>query len=89
MMIQVGIIGGAGYTAGELIRLLLKHPKVSIDFVYSTSSAGMLISDVHQDLIGETTLCFSDQIHPNIDVLFLCLGPGNSKVFLEKSEPTA
>ena len=83
-MIQVGIIGGAGYTAGELIRLLLKHPKVSIDFVYSTSSAGMLISDVHQDLIGETTLCFSDQIHPNIDVLFLCLGHGNSKVFLEK-----
>ena len=90
-MIQVGIIGGAGYTAGELIRLLLKHSKVRIDFVYSTSSAGKLISDVHQDLVGDTTLCFSDHIHPNIDVLFLCLGHGNSKAFLEKhcfSDPT-
>ena len=82
-MIQVGIIGGAGYTAGELIRLLLNHPNASINFVYSTSSAGRFLSSVHQDLVGETELKFSDQIDPNIDVLFLCLGHGNSKAFLE------
>lgn len=82
-MIQVGIIGGAGYTAGELIRLLLNHPSASINFVYSTSSAGRFLSSVHQDLVGETELKFSDQIDPNIDVLFLCLGHGNSKAFLE------
>ena len=82
-MIQAGIIGGAGYTAGELIRLLLNHPNASINFVYSTSSAGRFLSSVHQDLVGETELKFSDQIDPNIDVLFLCLGHGNSKTFLE------
>ena len=82
-MIQAGIIGGAGYTAGELIRLLLNHPNASINFVYSTSSAGRFLSSVHQDLVGETELKFSDQIDPNIDVLFLCLGHGNSKAFLE------
>ncbi len=82
-MIQVGIIGGAGYTAGELIRLLLNHPNASINFVYSTSSAGRFLSSVHQDLVGEKELKFSDQIDPNIDVLFLCLGHGNSKAFLE------
>ncbi len=85
-MIQVGIIGGAGYTAGELIRLLLNHPKVVINFVYSTSSAGRPLSAIHQDLLGETSIQFSDQINPNIDVLFLCLGHGNSKAFLEAHE---
>lgn len=84
-MIEVGIIGGAGYTAGELIRLLLNHSKVRLSFVYSTSSAGQLLSAVHQDLIGETKLKFSDTINPNIDVLFLCLGYGHSKVFLEQN----
>lgn len=84
-MIKVGIIGGAGYTAGELIRLLLNHSKVNIDFVYSTSNAGNLISDVHQDLVGDCKLKFTNSINFNIDVLFLCLGHGNSSQFLEKN----
>ena len=81
-MIKAGIIGGAGYTAGELIRLLIFHPEVSIDFVYSTSNAGNKISAVHQDLVGSTNLVFSAQINPNVEVLFLCLGHGNSSSFL-------
>ena len=85
-MIQVGIIGGAGYTAGELIRLLLNHSKVSINFVYSTSNAGNKVSKVHQDLIGSTDLEFTSEINPDVDVLFLCLGHGNSKAFLEKNQ---
>ncbi|TBV24940.1 N-acetyl-gamma-glutamyl-phosphate reductase [Meridianimaribacter sp. CL38] len=80
-MIKAGIIGGAGYTAGELIRLLINHPVVNIDFVYSTSNAGNTIGKVHQDLIGED-LEFSNKINPKVDVLFLCLGHGNSKAFL-------
>lgn len=82
-MINVGIIGGAGYTAGELIRLLLNHPKANLNFIYSTSNAGNKIYKVHQDLIGSTELEFSSTINPNVDVLFLCLGHGNSKAFLE------
>ena len=82
-MIQAGIIGGAGYTAGELIRLLLHHPAAAIRFVYSTSNAGNPLSDVHQDLLGETTQKFTNEIIPDVDVLFLCLGHGNSKAFLE------
>ncbi|MGJ8591957.1 MAG: N-acetyl-gamma-glutamyl-phosphate reductase [Aquaticitalea sp.] len=82
-MKQVGIIGGAGYTAGELIRLLLHHKKVKINFVYSTSNAGNYVNSVHQDLVGSTDLKFTKKINPNIDVLFLCLGHGNSKTFLE------
>lgn len=82
-MIQVGIIGGAGYTAGELIRLLIHHRKVEISFVFSTSNAGNKISDVHQDLVGSLDLSFTDTINSNVDVLFLCLGHGNSKKFLE------
>jgi len=85
-MKQVGIIGGAGYTAGELIRLLLNHSEASIDFVYSTSNAGNKVNKVHQDLIGSTDLEFTSQINPNVDVLFLCLGHGNSKAFLETNE---
>ncbi|GAB5564158.1 MAG: N-acetyl-gamma-glutamyl-phosphate reductase [Winogradskyella sp.] len=83
-MIQAGIIGGAGYTAGELIRLLLNHDAVEINFVYSTSNAGNALSAVHQDLVGTANLKFSDTINSNVDVLFLCLGHGNSKSFLEK-----
>lgn len=83
-MIQAGIIGGAGYTAGELIRLLLHHPAADIRFVYSTSNAGNLLSDVHQDLLGETEQEFTSEINTEVDVLFLCLGHGNSKAFLEK-----
>ncbi|NJX15888.1 N-acetyl-gamma-glutamyl-phosphate reductase [Tamlana crocina] len=80
--LQVGIIGGAGYTAGELIRLLINHPQAEINFVFSTSNAGNKISKVHQDLIGSLDLEFTDTVNPNIDVLFLCLGHGNSVKFL-------
>jgi N-acetyl-gamma-glutamyl-phosphate reductase len=81
-MIQVGIIGGAGYTAGELLRLLVNHPETNINFVYSTSNAGNKISSVHQDLLGDLDIAFTDTINPNVDVLFLCLGHGNSVKFL-------
>lgn len=85
-MIKVGIIGGAGYTAGELIRLLMNHSKASIDFVFSTSQAGKLVSHIHQDLAGFTALEFSSDINAEVDVVFLCLGHGNSKAFLEKNK---
>ncbi|MCF7567112.1 N-acetyl-gamma-glutamyl-phosphate reductase [Sabulilitoribacter arenilitoris] len=81
-MINVGIIGGAGYTAGELIRLLINHPEVEIDFVFSTSNAGNNITKIHQDLVGSLELKFTDTVNPNVDVLFLCLGHGNSVKFL-------
>ncbi|MEN8777280.1 MAG: N-acetyl-gamma-glutamyl-phosphate reductase [Polaribacter sp.] len=80
--LEIGIIGGAGYTAGELIRLLLNHPKTNINFVYSTSNAGNKLHQVHQDLIGNTEINFTSEINKNIDVLFLCLGHGNSTAFL-------
>lgn len=83
-MINVGIAGGAGYTAGELIRILLYHPEVQITSVLSTSSAGQLVSDVHQDLVGTTDISFTNQLDTNLDVLFLCLGHGNSRKFLEQ-----
>ncbi len=88
-MLQVGIIGGAGYTAGELIRLLMHHPKTKINFVYSTSNAGNNISAIHQDLVGSTKMKFTDTINSNVDVLFLCLGHGNSTAFLEKNSFSA
>ena len=84
-MIQVGIIGGAGYTAGELVRLLINHPHAEINFVYSTSNAGNKISKIHQDLIGSLELEFTDTINPEVDVLFLCLGHGNSVKFLSEN----
>ena len=84
-MLEIGIIGGAGYTAGELIRLLLNHKKANLNFVYSTSNAGNKIYKVHQDLIGSTDLEFSSEINTEVDVLFLCLGHGNSKAFLKKN----
>ena len=83
-MIKAGMIGGAGYTAGELIRLLLNHNQVNIDFVYSTSNAGNKIHKVHQDLVGTTEMEFTSEINAKVDVLFLCLGHGNSKTFLEQ-----
>ena len=83
--LEVGIIGGAGYTAGELIRLLLNHPKTNINFVYSTSNAGNKLYKVHQDLIGSTEINFTSEINSEVDVLFLCLGHGNSTAFLEKT----
>ena len=83
-MIKAGIIGGAGYTAGELIRLIINHPEVSLDFVYSTSNAGNKIHAVHRDLIGDLELNFVQKINPEVDILFLCLGHGNSKNFLKE-----
>lgn len=81
-MIEIGIVGGAGYTAGELIRLLVHHPKVNINFIYSTSNAGNQISNVHEDLIGTTQMSFANTVNPEVDLVFLCLGHGNSKAFL-------
>ena len=84
-MLKAGIIGGAGYTAGELIRLLMHHPAVKIDFVFSTSNAGNKIYAVHQDLVGQTEQSFSDTINSKVDVVFLCLGHGNSTSFLKNN----
>lgn len=87
-MITTGIIGGSGYTGGELIRLLLNHPAVSIDFVYSTTKAGQALSTAHPDLLGSTDLKFSGTVNLQVDVVFLCLGHGNSTQFL-KDHPFA
>lgn len=84
-MINVSIAGGTGYTAGELLRILLRHPEVNIESVISTTSVGMSVSDVHRDLLGETDLIYSDTFN-NPDVIFLCLGHGLSREFLEKNE---
>ncbi|WP_113651246.1 N-acetyl-gamma-glutamyl-phosphate reductase [Pedobacter namyangjuensis] len=85
-MIKAGIIGGAGYTGGEMLRILVNHPDVEIAFVNSTSNAGNLISDVHTDLVGDTDLRFTNEILQNIDVLFLCVGHGDAKKFLEAND---
>lgn len=82
-MISIGIIGGSGYTAGELLRLLANHPQAQIDFVYSTTNAGSPIASVHQDLFGTVDVNFSDVVNPSVDVVFLCLGHGKSISFLE------
>ncbi|QBA65041.1 N-acetyl-gamma-glutamyl-phosphate reductase [Muriicola soli] len=82
-MIKAGIIGGSGYTGGELIRLLLHHPSATLDFVFSTTRAGTSISETHTDLLGTTTLKFTDKVNPDADVIFLCLGHGNSTQFLQ------
>ena len=81
--IRVGIVGGAGYTGGELIRLLLHHPNVEITFIHSTSNAGKMIYEVHHDLTGDTAIRFTHEISNTIDVLFLCLGHGEARKFLE------
>ncbi|MCK5731179.1 MAG: N-acetyl-gamma-glutamyl-phosphate reductase, partial [Draconibacterium sp.] len=74
-MIKIGIIGGAGYTAGELLRILLNHPDAEIGFVQSSSNAGNLISDIHIDLLGETDLIFTEKMpFGKADVIFLCMG---------------
>ncbi|WP_196885395.1 N-acetyl-gamma-glutamyl-phosphate reductase [Aureivirga sp. CE67] len=81
-MKKVGIVGSSGYVAGELIRLLINHPNVEIDFLFSHSNSGKKVGEIHQDLLF-SDLKFSSEINPNIDVLFLCLGHGNSKKFIE------
>jgi N-acetyl-gamma-glutamyl-phosphate reductase len=80
--IRVGIIGGAGYTGGELIRILLNHPNAEIAFVQSKSNAGNPLSKVHEDLVGETDILFSAEHHFDIDVLFFCAGHGEAKKFV-------
>jgi len=85
-MIKVGIIGGAGYTAGELIRILLNHPETEIGFVQSTSNAGNLVSDVHDDLLGETNLRLTAEMPlDSVDVVFLCMGHGKSVEFMQNN----
>ncbi|MEM1326388.1 MAG: N-acetyl-gamma-glutamyl-phosphate reductase [Bacteroidota bacterium] len=85
-MIRIGIVGGAGYTAGELLRILLRHPEAHIQFIHSKSHANQLVSVVHQDLVGEADLRFSEDIRSDIDVLFLCMGHGASKTFLAEND---
>ena len=84
--VNIGIFGGAGYTGGELLRVLLRHPNAHIAFVHSTSSAGELVSKVHADLLGDTELKFTNTLDQNIDVLFLCVGHGDANKFLTANE---
>ncbi len=84
--IRIGITGGAGYTGGELIRILLNHPRAELIFVQSKSHAGQPLHAVHQDLAGETELEFSEKISQDIEVLFLCVGHGEAKKFLLENE---
>ena len=86
MKIKVGIIGGAGYTGGELIRLLIHHPGISLSFILSRSNAGNPVHAVHQDLIGDTDLVFTDRLNNDADVLFLCTGHGEARKFLEANK---
>jgi N-acetyl-gamma-glutamyl-phosphate reductase len=81
-MIRAGIIGGAGYTGGEMLRLLLHHPLVDIAFVHSRSSAGQPVTNIHADLLGDTGIAFTTDIDTSVDVLFLCVGHGEAKKFL-------
>ena len=81
--IRAGIVGGAGYTGGELLRLLIRHPYTLVSFIHSRSNAGKPVSSVHTDLEGETDIRFAADLHNDIDVLFLCVGHGEAKKFLD------
>ncbi|MDD6978023.1 MAG: N-acetyl-gamma-glutamyl-phosphate reductase [Prevotellaceae bacterium] len=84
-MIRIGILGSAGYTGGELIRLLLNHPEAEIVFANSESNAGNLVADVHEGLYGDTDLRFTDEMPFNdVDVVFFCFGHGKSEAFLKE-----
>lgn len=83
-MIKAGIIGGSGYTGGELIRLLIQHPQAEISYIYSRTRPGKEITSAHPDLLGMSNLCFTSEVSEDIDVLFLCLGHGHSRKFLEE-----
>lgn len=89
-VVKVGIIGGAGYTGGELLRLLVNHTNVNISFVHSRSNAGKSLSSAHPDLIGDSALTFTDDLSGlkdgASDVVFLCLGHGESRKFIEQNE---
>ena len=83
-MIKIGIIGGAGYTAGELIRLLINHPEAEIVFINSASNAGNRVTDVHEGLYGETDLRFTDRLPlDDVDCLFFCTAHGDTRKFIE------
>jgi N-acetyl-gamma-glutamyl-phosphate reductase len=82
--LKIGITGGTGYTAGELLRILINHPYADIEFVYSVSNPGTPVSRTHTDLFGDTGLCFTNELKP-VDVLFLCLGHGISREFLSNN----
>ena len=84
-MINVGIIGGSGYTGGELIRLVVQHPALALDFVYSTTRAGKPLTHAHPDLLGSVESNFTEKINPEVQVVFLCLGHGKSKAFLKEN----
>lgn len=84
--IKAGIVGGAGYTGGETIRLLLNHPNVDLTFVQSRSQAGKPLYATHPDLQGDTDLIYSEKISDDVDVIFLCLGHGESKKFLAETD---
>lgn len=84
--IRAGIAGGAGYTGGELIRILLNHPAATISFVHSKSNAGNPLSHVHADLLGETDMMFTGELSRDVDVLFLCVGHGEAKKFLAAND---
>ncbi|WP_315818341.1 hypothetical protein [Paraflavitalea speifideaquila] len=83
--IKVGIVGGAGYTGGELIRLLVHHPYVAVSFIHSRSNAGKPVYAVHEDLIGETDWQFTGDLNQDVDVVFLCVGHGEAKKFLAEN----
>ena len=85
-MKTAGIIGGSGYTGGELLRLVLNHPGLTLDFVYSTTRPGFPLSETHPDLLGSTSINFTDQVNLDVSVVFLCLGHGNSSKFLEQNK---
>ena len=84
-MIKAGIVGGSGYTGGELVRILLHHPAVEIDFVFSTTRAGKSVTTAHPDLLGTTDLKFTGEVNLDVDIVFLCLGHGNSTKFLNEN----
>ncbi len=87
MAIKVGIIGAAGYTAGELIRLLIHHPEIELRLLHSHSQAGRMVAEVHDDLWGDTDLHFTDQVNSvGLDVLFFCGGHGKTQPFLSEHE---
>lgn len=84
-MIKIGILGAAGYTGGELIRLLLNHPEAEIVFANSESNAGNLVADVHEGLLGDTDLRFTSEMpFDKVDVVFFCFGHGKSEQFLRE-----
>lgn len=85
MKIKIGIVGAAGYTGGELVRLLLHHPNASLQALVSRSQAGKNIAAVHPDLLGETDLVFTDQLAPSLDLVFLCVGHGEARQWLTQN----